>query len=130
MHEMQGMKVKVGYNRAIVPPVNAPPHRPPRSSANSTCSREMPFSTSQFITIYFNLESEGLFSKSLSLRRWEVLCHPSGMCNSSIPPTLLHPGAGKPLGIPSSLIKHRAGGLLQPYHAFLFARKIILRCFL
>lgn len=55
--------------------------------------------------VYFNLEDEGLFSNHLQLRWWEVLCHATGMCNPSNPPTLLHPGSCKPLGIPSPQIK-------------------------
>lgn len=54
---------------------------------------------------YSNLENEGLFSNSLPLRWWEVLCHPTGMCKPSIPPTLLHPEACTLLRAPSLQIK-------------------------
>lgn len=67
----------------------------------STCLWDPRFHLTAYITpFYSNLESEGLFSNSLPLRWWEVLCHPTGMCKPSIP-HVLHPAACKLLGVPS-----------------------------
>lgn len=38
------------------------------------------------------------------LHWWEIWCHPTGMCNPSIPPTLLHPGACKVQNLWESLV--------------------------
>ncbi len=111
------VKWKVGYSCSASERTAAPPPR----QRKHVLERDSLFHFTAYNRIYFNLENEGLFSNSLPLHRWEVWCHPAGMCNPSIPPTLLHPGACKPLGIPSSLIKKKkAGGwLFKHYLAFL-----------
>lgn len=51
-------------------------------------------------SILFQPGKWGIIFQFPPLRWWEVLCHPTGMCKPSIPPTILHPAACKLWGVP------------------------------